>query len=77
MAKGFGAKQDEQLGYILVLLPEVHAYAAKFSLDIDRSGEKFIGITNMLGSVLKPFDPPQPSLKRREPDRKSPFLRGI
>jgi hypothetical protein len=48
MAKGFGVKQDEQLGYILVLIPEASAYAAKFSLDFDNSGEKFIGITNML-----------------------------
>jgi hypothetical protein len=48
MGKGFGVKQDEQLGYILVLIPEVNAYAAKFTFDFDGSGEKFIGITSML-----------------------------
>jgi hypothetical protein len=53
MAKGFGAKQDEQLGYVLVLIPEANAYAAKFSLEFKdgRSGdadEKFIGITNVV-----------------------------
>ncbi|NJP08971.1 MAG: hypothetical protein HC866_05355 [Leptolyngbyaceae cyanobacterium RU_5_1] len=48
MGKGFGVKKDEQLGYILVLIPEANAYAANFSLDFDGSDEKFIGITNML-----------------------------
>lgn len=48
LAKGFGGKQDEQLGYILVLMPETKSYAAKFSLDFALSSEKFVGITNML-----------------------------
>jgi hypothetical protein len=48
MAKGFGAKQDEQLGYILVLMPENSAYAAKFSIKFRGSDEKFIGVTNIL-----------------------------
>jgi hypothetical protein len=47
MAKGFGAKLSEQLGYALVLLPEVNAYAAKLSIN-DGSGEEFIGVTSML-----------------------------
>ena len=46
MAKGFGSPQQGHLGYILVLLPEVKAYAADFSLG--ESGEEFIGITNSI-----------------------------
>lgn len=38
MAKGFGAKAEEQLGYTLLLLPEVKAYAARFSLDYFNQG---------------------------------------
>ena len=34
MAKGFGVEQDKQLGYVLVLMPEVNAYAAKFLLSL-------------------------------------------
>jgi len=48
MAKGFGIKPDKQLGYILVLMPEVNAYAAKFSLSVRKGQEPFIGVTNML-----------------------------
>jgi hypothetical protein len=48
MAKGFGVKPDKELGYILVLMPEINAYAAKFNLNIKRTKEPFIGITNML-----------------------------
>jgi hypothetical protein len=48
MAKGFGIKPDKQLGYILVLMPELNAYAAKFSLDFKGSKEPFIGVTSML-----------------------------
>lgn len=33
MAKGFDTKQEEKLGYVLVLLPEVDAYAAQLSID--------------------------------------------
>lgn len=48
MAKGFPIKPDKQLGYILVLMPEMKVYAAKFSLNMRGSKEIFIGITNML-----------------------------
>ncbi|GAX38868.1 hypothetical protein [Nodularia sp. NIES-3585] len=53
MAKGFGAKAEEQLGYTMLLVPEVKAYAARFSLDYfnqnnEQNGEEFIGITSML-----------------------------
>jgi hypothetical protein len=53
MAKGFGAKQAEQLGYILDLMPEVNAYAGKFSLDFpgDNSAEMFIGIVGQLSDA--------------------------
>ncbi len=50
MAKGFGVKLEEQLGYALVLLPEANAYAAKHSID-DGSGQEFIGVTNILKSA--------------------------
>lgn len=50
MAKGFGVKADEQLGYVLLLMPEVKAYAAKFSIDYfpTEDDEEFIGVTSML-----------------------------
>ncbi|BCL39774.1 hypothetical protein [Nostoc sp. MS1] len=52
MAKGFGAKADEQLGYALLLLPEAKAYAARLSIDYfpkhDSDGEEFIGMTSLL-----------------------------
>ena len=48
MTKGFGNKPDKQLGYILVLMPEMKVYAAKFSLSMRGGREPFIGITNML-----------------------------
>jgi hypothetical protein len=47
MGKGFGRKSEEQLGYLLLLMPELKVYAAKFSID-DGSQEEFIGITNSL-----------------------------
>ncbi len=50
MGKGFGIKSEEQLGYLLLLVPEAKAYAAKLSID-DGSGEEFIGITNILESA--------------------------
>jgi len=53
MAKGFGVKPDKELGYILVLMPEINAYAAKFNLNIKRTKEPFIGITNMVISHSK------------------------
>ena len=31
MGKGFGGQQKGHLGYVLILLPEVKAYAADFS----------------------------------------------
>jgi hypothetical protein len=34
MATGFGAKQAEQLGYILDLMPDLNVYAAKFSFKL-------------------------------------------
>lgn len=48
MAKGFGVQLDQQLGYVLVLMPEVNAYAAKFSLDFRGEKEPFIGVVNSL-----------------------------
>jgi hypothetical protein len=53
MAKGFGAKQAEQLGYILDLMPEVNAYAGKFSFAFpgDDSGDIFIGIVSTLADA--------------------------
>jgi hypothetical protein len=53
MAKGFGAKQAEQLGYILDLMPEVHAYAGKFSFDFPgmKSDEMFIGIVSTVADA--------------------------
>lgn len=47
MGKGFGKSSDEQLGYLLLLMPDVRAYAAKFSLGYDGE-EEFIGITSSL-----------------------------
>jgi hypothetical protein len=43
----------EQLGYILDLMPEVNAYAAKFSLDFPGNGpdEMFIGIVGTLADA--------------------------
>ncbi len=53
MAKGFGAKQAEQLGYILDLMPEVNAYAGKFSLDFPGGDHDdiFIGIVGQLADA--------------------------
>jgi hypothetical protein len=48
MAKGFGVKADQQLGYVLDLMPSAHAYAAKFSLDFRGEEGPFIGLTNIL-----------------------------
>ena len=53
MAKGFGPRKSEQLGYILILDPLHKVYAASFSLDEDLafnsdSEEPFIGVTNKL-----------------------------
>lgn len=48
MAKGFGTKPDQQLGYVLDLMPEVHAYAAKFSMEFPDQNGPFIGITSEL-----------------------------
>lgn len=48
MAKGFGVQLDQQLGYVLVLMPEVNAYAAKFSLDFRGEKGPFIGVTSSL-----------------------------
>ena len=46
MGKGFGSPRQGHLGYVLLLIPEVKAYAADFSLGEDE--EEFIGITNVL-----------------------------
>jgi hypothetical protein len=49
MGKGFGKKSEEQLGYLLLLIPEVKAYAGKFTIDYKRGDdEEFIGIVNRL-----------------------------
>ncbi|MEA5566693.1 hypothetical protein [Anabaena sp. UHCC 0399] len=53
MAKGFGVKAEEQLGYALLLVPEVKAYAARLSIDYfpkndDGDDEEFIGMTSLL-----------------------------
>jgi len=34
MGKGFGVKPEVQLGYVLLVLPDANAYAAKLDLDI-------------------------------------------
>jgi hypothetical protein len=36
MGKGFGIKSEEQLGYVLLLVPEAKAYAAKLDLDVSQ-----------------------------------------
>ncbi len=46
MAKGFGVQQKGHLGYVLILLQDVKAYAADFSMG--RDDDQFIGITNNL-----------------------------
>jgi hypothetical protein len=46
MSKGFGTEKDELLGYVLLLLPEVGAFAARFTLGGPQ--EKFIGIVSLL-----------------------------
>jgi hypothetical protein len=54
MAKGFGAKQAEQLGYILDLMPELNVYAAKFSFKLPGekdSGDIFIGLISTLADA--------------------------
>ena len=51
MAKGFGIQPDQQLGYVLDLLPEAHAYAGKFSLDFRGEKGPFIGIVGDLESA--------------------------
>jgi hypothetical protein len=47
MGKGFGKKSEEQLGYLLLLIPEFGAYAGKSSLSY-HGEEEFIGIVNRL-----------------------------
>jgi hypothetical protein len=51
MTKGFGKPPDHQLGYVLLLLPNLRVYAVnrgfRFSLEKD-SNEPFIGITTSL-----------------------------
>jgi len=47
MAKGFGVKSEEQLGYVLCLMPDKPVYAVRLDFD-PKSGEEFIGVTNML-----------------------------
>ncbi|MGB3203134.1 MAG: hypothetical protein WBA99_19670, partial [Nodosilinea sp.] len=48
MAKGFGTPPDRQLGYVLNLMPEFHAYAGKFSLDFRGESGPFIGVVSDL-----------------------------
>lgn len=45
MAKGFGSSQKGDVGYVLLLIPEVKAYACQ---DPYGRGEDFIGITSSL-----------------------------
>jgi hypothetical protein len=49
MTKGFGPQKDEVLGYVLLVLPEVNAFAARFTLG--EPGETFIGIVNILNEA--------------------------
>ena len=51
MAKGFGTK-PQQLGYVLLLYPEGHAYAARESLETPWD-EPFLGVTNMLDEARR------------------------
>lgn len=51
MAKGFGTQPDRQLGYVLNLMPEVNAYAGKFSLEFRGEKGPFIGIVGDLESA--------------------------
>ena len=46
MGQGFG-QESKQLGYVLLLLPEVNAYAARQSMP-ELEDESFHGITNSL-----------------------------
>lgn len=46
MAKGFGSPRQGHLGYVLLLLPTVKAYAADFSLG--ETDEEFMGLTSSL-----------------------------
>ena len=53
MAKGFGSSRQGELGYVLMLLPKVKAYAADFATETlaTKTGddeEEFIGITGSL-----------------------------
>lgn len=48
MAKGFGTTPDRQLGYVLNLMADFHAYAGKFSLDFRGEPGPFIGIVSDL-----------------------------
>jgi hypothetical protein len=49
MTKGFGPQKDEVLGYVLLVLPEAGAFAARFTLGMP--GETFIGIVNILNEA--------------------------
>lgn len=49
MAKGFGTSKQGDLGYVLLLFPEMKVYAADLSMGED--DEEFIGITNDLESA--------------------------
>lgn len=51
MGKGFGTKAKQQLGYVLDLMPQVHAYAAKFVMDFPGDEGPFIGITSELSEA--------------------------
>jgi hypothetical protein len=51
MAKGFGTK-PKQLGYVVLLYPEGHGYAARESLETPWDGP-FLGVTNMLDEARR------------------------
>jgi|LakMenE01Jun11ns_1017448.scaffolds.fasta_scaffold9197703_2 hypothetical protein len=64
MAKGFGVKPEEQLGYVLCLMPDT-VYAARLNFDKE-SGEEFIGVTNMLweAQTWKKIDQAKRAIKK-------------
>ena len=48
MAKGFGEKRNQEIGFTLVVIPEAKAYAARSDLDYFGKGEPFFGVTSVL-----------------------------
>ena len=48
MAKGFGEKRNQEIGFTLVVIPEAKAYAARSDLDYFGKDEPFFGVTSVL-----------------------------